>query len=74
MKIKLEAETEPPLGFNTEAKPLLAPIPFSVNTYTLPDLLAGKICAMLCRQWKRRVKGRDWYDFLWFIQKKSPFI
>lgn len=72
LKIKLEVDTDPPLGFDTEAKPLLEPIPFSVNTYTLPDLLAGKIGAMLCRQWKNRVKGRDWYDFLWFIQKKVP--
>ncbi len=27
---------------------------------------------MICRQWKNRVKGRDWYDFLWFIQRKVP--
>lgn len=63
-------DTDPFLEFNAEAKRLLQPIPFSVNTYALPDLLARKICAMLCRQWKNPVKGRDWYDFLWFIQKK----
>ncbi len=47
---------------------LLRPIPFWVKSYSLSDLFAGKICALLCRQWKLRVKGRDWYDFLWFIQ------
>ena len=72
LKVKIEVDTEPPLGFNTEAKSLLDPIPFSVNIYKLPDLFAGKICAMLCRQWGNRVKGRDWYDFLWFIQRKVP--
>jgi hypothetical protein len=38
-----------------------------VRTYTLPDLFAGKMHAILCRQWKRRVKGRDWYDLVWYI-------
>lgn len=72
LKVKIEVDIEPPLKFETEAKPLLQPIPFSVNTYTLPNLFAGKISALLCRQWKTRVKGRDWYDFIWFIQKKVP--
>jgi len=67
LKIKLEVDTNPPPGFATESRYLLHPIPFSVRTYTLPDLFAGKIHAMLCRKWKTRVKGRDWYDFVWFV-------
>ena len=66
VKIKLEVDTAPPLGFDTEAKFLLNPIPFSVRAYSLPDLFAGKMHALLCRRWKTRVKGRDWYDFVWF--------
>ncbi|MBU4330585.1 MAG: nucleotidyl transferase AbiEii/AbiGii toxin family protein [Acidobacteria bacterium] len=66
LKIKLEIDTDPPSGFNTESRFLLLPIPFSVRTYSLPDLFAGKIHALLFRQWKTRIKGRDWYDFVWF--------
>lgn len=66
LKIKLEVDTNPPLGFTTETKYLLHPIPFAVRVYTLPDLFAGKMHAVLCRRWKNRVKGRDWYDLVWY--------
>jgi predicted nucleotidyltransferase component of viral defense system len=64
LKIKLEVDTDPPPGFSTETKYLLQPIPFAVRAYTLPDLFAGKMHAILCRKWKTRVKGRDWYDLV----------
>lgn len=67
LKIKLEVDTDPPPGFETEARYLLNPIPFAVRTYTLPDLFAGKMHAILCRRWKTRLKGRDWYDLVWFV-------
>lgn len=67
LKIKMEVDTDPPPGFDTETKFLLHPIPFSVRSYILPDLFAGKLHALLCRKWKKRVKGRDWYDFVWFV-------
>lgn len=67
VKIKLEVDTDPPPGFHTEGKYLLLPVPFSVRAYALPDLFAGKMHALLCRTWKSRVKGRDWYDFVWFV-------
>lgn len=66
LKIKVEVDTDPPPGFETETKYLLSPIPFSVRSYRLSDLFAGKMHAVLCRQWKSRVKGRDWYDLVWF--------
>ncbi len=66
IKIKIEVDTDPPPGFDTENKFLLQPIPFYVKTFTLPDLFAGKMHAVLCRRWKSRVKGRDWYDLVWF--------
>jgi predicted nucleotidyltransferase component of viral defense system len=66
VKIKLEIDTDPPSGFSTENKYLLQPIPFSVRSYALPDLFAGKMHALLCRKWKNRVKGLDWYDFVWY--------
>jgi predicted nucleotidyltransferase component of viral defense system len=66
LKIKIEVDTDPPSGFSTENKFVLQPIPFSVRTYVLPDLFAGKMHAVLCRRWKNRVKGRDWYDLVWY--------
>jgi len=66
LKIKLEVDTEPPGGFETETQYLLLPIPFAVRVYRLPDLFAGKLHAILCRRWKNRVKGRDWYDLVWY--------
>jgi Nucleotidyl transferase AbiEii toxin, Type IV TA system len=45
---------------------LLQPIPFAVRSYSLPDLFAGKMHAILFRKWKNRVKGRDWYDLVWY--------
>ena len=66
LKIKLEVDTDPPPGFSTDTKYLLQPIPFAVRVYALPDLFAGKMHAILCRKWKTRVKGRDWYDLVWY--------
>lgn len=67
MKIKLEIDTDPPPGFLTSNRYLLLPIPFAVRTFSLPDLFAGKMHAVLCRGWRSRIKGRDWYDFVWFV-------
>jgi predicted nucleotidyltransferase component of viral defense system len=72
MSIKLEVDTDPPSGFETEAKTLLQPIPFTVKTYKESDLFAGKTHAILNRGWKNRVKGRDYYDFVWFIGRNTP--
>jgi predicted nucleotidyltransferase component of viral defense system len=66
LKIRLEVDTDPPGGFETETQYILQPIPFFVRVYCLPDLFAGKIHAVLCRKWKTRVKGRDWYDLAWY--------
>ncbi|MFT3741405.1 MAG: nucleotidyl transferase AbiEii/AbiGii toxin family protein [Gammaproteobacteria bacterium] len=72
LRIKIEIDVNPPSGFNTEVKPLLQPIPFMVNTYQAPDLFAGKCHAILCRPWQNRVKGRDWYDLVWYVSRNIP--
>jgi predicted nucleotidyltransferase component of viral defense system len=72
VKIKLEVDTHPPLGFATEEKLLLKPFSFYVKCFTLPDLFAGKMHALLFRKWKSRVKGRDWYDMEWYIKRGVP--
>ena len=72
IKIKLEVDTLPPLRFETENKLLIKPFSFYVNCFTLPNLFAGKMHALLFRKWKERVKGRDWYDLDWYIKKGVP--
>ncbi len=70
--IKMEVDTNPPLNFETEQKVLFSPISFFVNTFQKPDLLATKIHAILCSAWGTRVKGRDWYDLVWYVGQKIP--
>ena len=72
IKIKMEIDTKPPLGFTTEEKLLLKPFSFYVKCFSLTDLFAGKMHALLFRKWKNRVKGRDWFDLEWYIQKGTP--
>lgn len=72
IKIKLEIDTNPPGYFKTEAKSLRQPLPVFINVYAPSDLFAGKMHALLFRGWSTRVKGRDWYDFVWFVRKNIP--
>ena len=69
IKIKFEVDTFPPLGFKTQEKLLIHPYSFYVKCFSLADLFAGKMHALLFRQWKNRVKGRDWYDFEWYVKE-----
>ena len=71
-RIKIEVDTDPPLGFLTEVKQHFQPIPFSVKTFALPDLFAGKLHALLFRPRVRNLKGRDWYDLLWYVGRDVP--
>jgi predicted nucleotidyltransferase component of viral defense system len=72
IKIKIEIDRIPPLGFATEEKLLIRPYSFYVKCFTMPSLFAGKLHALLFRKWKSRVKGRDWYDMEWYIRKGVP--
>jgi predicted nucleotidyltransferase component of viral defense system len=72
IKIKLEIDTDPPLGFETEIIEMHIPGLYYVKSYSPPDLFAGKMSAILARTWKGRTKGRDWYDLIWFVAKKIP--
>lgn len=72
IKIKIEVDIQPPLNFNTEQKLLLLPQSFMTRCFTLPDLFAGKMHALVYRTWKNRVKGRDWYDFEWYVRHSVP--
>lgn len=68
LAIKLEIDTNPPAGSINETKFLDFPIAFSLAAQDLSSNFAGKCHALLCRQY---TKGRDWYDFLWYIAKNA---
>lgn len=72
IKIKIEVDTQPPMSFHTEQKLLLLPESFMTRCFTLPCLYAGKMHALVYRVWKNRVKGRDWYDFEWYVRHNVP--
>lgn len=72
LKIKFEVDTDPALSFDTEIKTLLLPSPYTVKTLTLPSLFSGKMHAALFRNWKKRIKGRDFYDVQWYIARGIP--
>lgn len=72
VKVKIELDTNPPLMFATEQKLLTQPYSFMTRCFTLPDLYAGKMHALVYRAWQRRVKGRDWFDFEWYVRNQIP--
>jgi predicted nucleotidyltransferase component of viral defense system len=66
IRIKLEIDTNPPADSQTEIKYLDFPFISSVVVQDKPSLFAGKVHALLCREY---IKGRDWYDFLWYTSQ-----
>ena len=72
IKVKIELDTNPPLLFDTEQKLMMQPYSTMIRCLTLPDLFAGKMHALVFRNWKTRIKGRDWYDFEWYIRHNIP--
>jgi len=72
ISIRFEVDTDPPPRFRDETRFLFQPIPFSVRAYDPPSLFAGKMHAILCRGWKNRTKGRDWYDLAWYVGRNIP--
>ena len=71
VKIKFEVDINPPEYAGFEHKYRLLPTPYEVNLYDMPSLFAGKIHAVLCRAWKSRIKGRDLYDYVFYLSRGS---
>ena len=69
IKIKFEIDTNNPTGGNTEYKYRMLPSPYEVLVFDESTLFSGKIHAILCREYKHHVKGRDYYDYLFYIGK-----
>ena len=69
IRIKVEIDSSPTLGFDIESVYLKEPMPVSIRALKESSLFSGKIHAALYRAWKQRVKGRDWYDLVWFLRR-----
>ena len=72
IKVKFEVDTTPPpyAGFKRQFR--LLPIPYEITLYDMPSLFAGKMHAVICRAWKNRVKGRDLYDYVFYLSRQTP--
>lgn len=71
LKIKLEVDTDPSPAYDADTRFLLTPFSVGIRTVVLGDIFAGKMHAVLFREWKGRVKGRDWYDWYWLVSQKT---
>lgn len=72
IKVKFEVDTTPPPYAGFERQFRLLPIPYEINLYDMPSLFAGKMHAVICRAWKNRVKGRDLYDYVFYLSRQTP--
>lgn len=72
IKVKFEVDTTPPPYAGYERKFRLLPIPYEINLYDMPSLFAGKVHAVICRAWKSRIKGRDLYDYVFYLSHQTP--
>lgn len=71
LRVKIDAE-KTRFSVLPETETLYGSYPFHypVRLCTLSSSFAGKMDAILHRRWGgRRIKGRDWYDFLWYMRK-----
>ena len=71
IKIKFEVDTNPPAGATFDHKYRLLPAPYDIALYDMPSLFAGKAHAVICRAWKNRVKGRDLYDYVFYLSRNA---
>lgn len=73
VKIKFEVDVNPPAFATFEHKYRLLPVPYEVRLYDMPSLFAGKIHAVICRAWQSRIKGRDLYDYIFYLSRGAEF-
>lgn len=71
IKVKCEIDINPPMFATTELKYRLLPFPYQVKVYDKASLFAGKIHAVIARGWKSRVKGRDLYDYIFYLSSNT---
>lgn len=66
--IKLEVDSNPPAGAGYRAQNVFFPYLIGVRCFDRASSFAGKLHALLCRPY---VKGRDWFDLIWYASVKA---
>lgn len=70
IKVKFEIDTNPPPGSRFETRYITFPTTAAITVQSLESGFGMKLTALLARSY---VKGRDWYDLIWYVNKKiSP--
>jgi predicted nucleotidyltransferase component of viral defense system len=68
IRIKLEIDTRPPAGSSFTTSYLTFPVTTAITTQSMESGFALKLHALLCRPY---IKGRDWFDFVWYVARKT---
>jgi predicted nucleotidyltransferase component of viral defense system len=68
IRIKLEIDINPPSGSTFTTSYITFPVTAPMTTQSLESGFALKLHALLCRSY---VKGRDWFDFVWYVARKT---
>lgn len=68
IRIKLEIDTNPPAGSTFTTSYITFPVTAPLTTQSLESGFALKLHALLGRPY---VKGRDWYDFVWYVARQT---
>jgi len=68
LSIRIEVDTNPPSGWNTQIYVITKEFVFTVTGFDLPSMFATKLHACFFRKY---IKGRDFYDLLWYLGKKA---
>ncbi len=71
IRIKFEVDIHPPAGAGIEHRYRLLPAPYDLAIYDMSSLFAGKVHAVICRAWKNRIKGRDLYDYVFYLSRSA---
>ena len=70
--VKMDVDLDPPAYSKEIVIMKTEPLEYIIRTEPLPVLFSGKTAAVLCRHWGNRVKGRDFYDFRWYVERGVP--
>ena len=73
ISIKIEISTKYIDGAQYEMKLLASPVFSNILCFDYSSLFAGKICALLNRSWRERVKGRDYFDYMFYLSHDVSF-
>lgn len=72
VRVKIDVDTDPSYGAKYEKYSMKYPLNYYLCVLDLPSMFAGKLGAVLTRRWGMREKGRDFYDYLWYVENEIP--